>query len=56
VDYPDLPNPQAMFDIRYFRQNPKPFFQFAKVCEVVNIVARSVYGMTQTGIEYDCNL
>jgi NAD-dependent deacetylase sirtuin 1 len=30
VDYPDLPNPQAMFDISYFRRNPKPFFQFAK--------------------------
>ncbi|XP_013411403.1 NAD-dependent protein deacetylase sirtuin-1 isoform X2 [Lingula anatina] len=30
VDYPDLPDPQAMFDIRYFRNNPKPFFKFAK--------------------------
>ena len=29
VDYPDLPNPQAMFDIQYFSVNPKPFFKFA---------------------------
>ena len=29
VDYPDLPNPQAMFDIQYFSLNPKPFFKFA---------------------------
>ena len=31
VEYPDLPDPQAMFDIHYFRRNPKPFFKFAKV-------------------------
>lgn len=31
VDYPDLPDPQAMFDIGYFKKNPKPFFKFAKV-------------------------
>merc|ERR1712193_506646 len=30
VDFPDLPDPQAMFDITYFRQNPLPFFKFAK--------------------------
>ena len=30
-DYPDLPDPQAMFDIGYFRRNPYPFFKFAKV-------------------------
>ncbi|CAB3406463.1 unnamed protein product [Caenorhabditis bovis] len=30
VDFPDLPNPTAMFDIRYFRSNPKPFYNFAK--------------------------
>lgn len=30
VDYPDLPDPQAMFDIGYFKKNPKPFFKFAK--------------------------
>lgn len=29
VDYPDLPNPQAMFDIEYFQLNPQPFFKFA---------------------------
>ncbi|XP_033644002.1 NAD-dependent protein deacetylase sirtuin-1-like [Asterias rubens] len=30
VDFPDLPDPQAIFDINYFRRNPKPFFKFAK--------------------------
>lgn len=30
-DYPDLPNPESMFCIRYFRTNPYPFFKFAKV-------------------------
>ena len=30
-EYPDLPDPQAMFDIQYFKRNPKPFFKFAKV-------------------------
>ncbi|KAF8782224.1 NAD-dependent protein deacetylase sirtuin-1 like protein [Argiope bruennichi] len=29
-DYPDLPDPQAMFDIVYFRRDPRPFFKFAK--------------------------
>lgn len=31
VDFPDLPDPQAMFDIEYFRRDPRPFFKFAKV-------------------------
>uniref|UniRef100_A0A8C1TXY8 protein acetyllysine N-acetyltransferase n=1 Tax=Cyprinus carpio TaxID=7962 RepID=A0A8C1TXY8_CYPCA len=31
VDFPDLPDPQAMFDIDYFRRDPRPFFKFAKV-------------------------
>ena len=31
VEYPDLPDPQSMFDIYYFKDNPKPFFSFAKV-------------------------
>jgi len=31
VDFPDLPNPQAMFDIHYFRNEQRPFFKFAKV-------------------------
>ena len=35
VEYPDLPDPQAMFDISYFLRNPKPFFKFAKVSEQV---------------------
>ena len=30
-DYPDLPDPQSMFDIHYFKRNPYPFFKFAKV-------------------------
>ncbi|XP_052262134.1 NAD-dependent protein deacetylase sirtuin-1-like isoform X1 [Dreissena polymorpha] len=30
VDFPDLPDPQAMFDIRYFKQEKRPFFKFAK--------------------------
>ncbi|KAG8328475.1 NAD-dependent protein deacetylase sirtuin-1 [Homalodisca vitripennis] len=30
VDFPNLPDPQAMFDINYFRQDPRPFFKFAR--------------------------
>ncbi|XP_077999136.1 NAD-dependent protein deacetylase sirtuin-1-like [Glandiceps talaboti] len=30
VDFPDLPDPQAMFDISYFWRNPRPFYKFAK--------------------------
>ncbi|KAL7643314.1 UNVERIFIED_CONTAM: hypothetical protein RMT77_006606 [Armadillidium vulgare] len=30
IDFPDLPDPQAMFDINYFRKDPRPFFKFAK--------------------------
>lgn len=30
VDFPDLPDPQAMFDIEYFKHDPRPFFKFAK--------------------------
>lgn len=30
VDFPDLPDPQAMFDIQYFSQDPRPFFKFAR--------------------------
>ncbi|CAG0881522.1 unnamed protein product [Darwinula stevensoni] len=30
VDFPDLPDPQAMFDIHYFRRDARPFFKFAK--------------------------
>ena len=36
-DYPDLPDPQSMFDIHYFRKNPYPFFKFAKVCFIMKI-------------------
>lgn len=30
VDFPDLPDPQSMFDISYFKKDPRPFFKFAK--------------------------
>ncbi|CAG9539951.1 unnamed protein product [Cercopithifilaria johnstoni] len=30
IEYPDLPDPTAMFDINYFSKNPKPFFEFAR--------------------------
>ncbi|KAF4532265.1 hypothetical protein B566_EDAN016447 [Ephemera danica] len=30
IDFPDLPDPQAMFDINYFRQDPRPFYKFAR--------------------------
>lgn len=30
VDFPDLPDPQAMFDIQYFNRDPRPFFKFAR--------------------------
>lgn len=30
LDFPDLPDPQAMFDIQYFSQDPRPFFKFAR--------------------------
>lgn len=30
VDFPDLPDPQSMFDIKYFRKDPRPFFKFAR--------------------------
>lgn len=29
-DYPNLPDPQAMFDINYFSKDPRPFFKFAR--------------------------
>lgn len=29
-EHPDLTDPKSMFDIEYFRQNPLPFYQFAK--------------------------
>lgn len=30
VEFPTLPDPQSMFDIHYFRRDPRPFFKFAK--------------------------
>lgn len=29
-DFPDLPDPQSMFDIQYFKKDSRPFFKFAK--------------------------
>lgn len=29
-DFPNLPDPQAMFDINFFAQDPRPFFKFAR--------------------------
>nr|XP_036214631.1 NAD-dependent histone deacetylase sirtuin-1 [Bactrocera oleae] len=29
-DFPNLPDPQAMFDINYFSSDPRPFFKFAR--------------------------
>ncbi len=33
-EFPELPDPQAMFDIHYFKDDPRPFFRFAKVSVV----------------------
>uniref|UniRef100_A0A1B0D9H0 protein acetyllysine N-acetyltransferase n=1 Tax=Phlebotomus papatasi TaxID=29031 RepID=A0A1B0D9H0_PHLPP len=30
VDFPDLAEPQAMFDISYFSRDPRPFYRFAR--------------------------
>lgn len=29
-EYPEMPDPQSMFDIRYFAQDPRPFYKFAR--------------------------
>lgn len=29
-EYPNLPDPHAMFDIKFFYQDPRPFFKFAR--------------------------
>lgn len=29
-DFPDMPDPQAMFDINYFSRDPRPFYRFAR--------------------------
>ncbi|CAN7993704.1 unnamed protein product [Ixodes hexagonus] len=36
-DFPALPDPQAMFDIHYFRKDPRPFFKFAKASALLEI-------------------
>ncbi|KAK3090116.1 hypothetical protein FSP39_009311 [Pinctada imbricata] len=30
VDFPNLPDPQAMFDIKFFKNDQRPFYKFAK--------------------------
>lgn len=30
VEYPEMRDPQSMFDITFFAQDPRPFFQFAR--------------------------
>lgn len=30
IEYPDMRDPQSMFDIGYFSKDPRPFYQFAK--------------------------
>lgn len=30
VEYPDMRDPQSMFDIGYFARDPRPFYQFAR--------------------------
>jgi len=30
TDYPELPQPEAMFDIKFFQTDPRPFFTLAK--------------------------
>jgi NAD-dependent deacetylase sirtuin 1 len=30
VDFPELPDPQSMFCLRFFKEDPRPFFRFAK--------------------------
>jgi len=30
VDFPELPDPQSMFCLKFFKSDPRPFFRFAK--------------------------
>jgi NAD-dependent deacetylase sirtuin 1 len=30
VDFPELPDPQSMFSLNFFKSDPRPFFRFAK--------------------------
>lgn len=34
-DFPELPDPTAMFDIDFFKSNPAPFYNFAKVRYII---------------------
>lgn len=40
-DFPDLPNPQSMFDMEYFTNNPRPFFDFAAVSFMTELFVSS---------------
>ena len=40
-EFPELPDPQAMFDIEFFEDDPRPFFRFAKVMQAVCIMILS---------------
>lgn len=43
-DFPELPDPTAMFDINFFRSNPAPFYNFAKVsCFFFNLLHRKTF-------------
>ena len=42
-DFPNLPDPQSMFDINFFRNDPRPFFKFAKV-SMTEIGSKFCYG------------
>lgn len=37
VDFPDLPDPQSMFDIFYFEHDPRPFLNLLKKFTQVNL-------------------
>lgn len=50
VDFPDLPDPQAMFDIEYFQRDPRPFFKFAKVCLMYVYSYEASTGVTRVPI------
>ena len=63
VDFPDLPDPQSMFDIEYFRRDPRPFFKFAKVCPPCCYhftfkvpFSLPLTGVMMTAIDFVCNV
>ena len=42
-DFPDLPDPQAMFDFQYFKKDPRPFYKFARVSKWVQIALWKIW-------------